>query len=166
MVHGKSDVRSELIFNIDFLFMPLKFNDIAQKLNVANKPKVIVLLLEYGAIKYKLDNPETQTWYFKKDIDGKKKKLKTLNAEFEKIRDDLNGATLDTLFASLNEKKRDEEKILGKGYLNTIDQIFYSNLLADINYINDLIRIKNTVGELNSIDYYIDRPEEILRIME
>ena len=146
--------------------MPLKFNDIAQKLNVANKPKVIVLLLEYGAIKYKLDNPETQTWYVKKDIDGKKKKLKTLNAEFEKIRDDLNGTTLDTLLASLNEKKRDEEKILGKGYLNTIDQIFYSSLLADINYINDLIRIKNTVGELNSIDYYIDRPEEILRIME
>lgn len=145
--------------------MPIHFKKISTLLdNQKNKIPVARLILDYAVIKQKLEKSDKASWYFKQAMNSNREKSKDLLEQFENIRKTINNSTIDHLISELNEENSMKKKLLQKRGLNTVDQIFYHSLLSRISYLNELIRIKKTMGQLNPIEYYINNPGEFLKL--
>ena len=132
--------------------------------------KIIKLIIDYGILYSKLQNIERQSWYFKRGIDGNRKKLKLINTDFEKIRNDVNNYTINKLIKEVN-KEKEVERSFGsrKEYCNLTSRIFsawvHKAAINRIYYLTKLIQIKKEIGILESIDFYLVNYKNLIKLI-
>ena len=133
-------------------------------INAIDKPSadIIGIIIDYGKLKQKLQNPEAQSWYFNQSLESHQAKLMALEEKFEKFRADLNDSGLDELISKLNEIAAEKNSI--KGYIGMIKRIYLSSLLSKIKYVEELITIKGRVNKMMPINYYIENTDALLTI--
>jgi hypothetical protein len=133
-------------------------------INIIVKPTsdITTVIIDYGKLKQKLQNPEAQSWYFHQGLESHNAKLSELKMKFENIRKDLNDSSLDELISRLNEIKTKKSLITGR--LGLIKQIHLSSLLTRIKYVEELIEMKSRVDKMMPIDYYIENADALLAI--
>lgn len=106
-----------------------------------NESSLVRILLEYFSIKQKLENPDNQSWFFKKGIESNKQKLVTLTKEYNEIRKTFNENTIDFFIEKINKNLEDKLSIEKHG-MNTLTQMYYSSILSSNEFYNELIRLK------------------------
>ncbi len=146
--------------------MAINFKDIINILTSNNRKRNILsrIVLDYGILKQKSDNPEEQSWYFNNALESNQYKMLLLKKEFDEIRKEINDLTIDDLLAYQNKAKENKERVLLKGYMNTLDQMCFSGIQSKISYYQDLIEVKSRVEEVKSIDYYVENGDELLKL--
>jgi len=133
-------------------------------INIIVKPTsdIITIIIDYGKIKQRLENPEAQSWYFHQSLEAHRAKLMALEEKFENFRKDFNDSNLDELISRLNEIKTKKSLITGR--LGLMKQIHLSSLLSQIKYVEELIEIKSRVNQMMHIDYYIEIADALMEI--
>ena len=122
------------------------------------------ILLEYATLVQKVEAPSGQSWYFKQGLEANKKRILDLKKEFNGIKDMFNAATIDALLTKINENT--EGKLHYQKYgMNTIQQMHYSKMSSENEFLRELIRLKSKTKSLRDIDYYLKHPEEFLIIL-
>ena len=122
------------------------------------------ILLEYATLVHKVEASSGQSWYFKQGLEANKKRILDLTEEFNGIKDMFNTSTIDALLGKINENSE------GKGHyqkygMNTIQQMHYSKMNSENEFLRELIRLKSKTKSLRDIDYYLKHPEEFLIIL-
>jgi len=122
------------------------------------------ILLEYATLLQKLEASSSQSWYFKQGLDANKKRILNLKKEFNDIKDIFNATTIDELLGKITENL--EGKLHYEKYgMNTIQQMHYSKMSSENEFLRELIRLKSKTKSLRNIDYYLKNPEEFLIIL-
>lgn len=147
--------------------MSIDYKDIISVLNISKNGKGCIerLVIDYGILKHKLDNPDEQSWYFKNSLQSSKKKLIKLREEFNEIRKEFNKSSFDILLAKLNDAKACKKGLLSKSYMNTIDFIMLSSYQSSIDYYKELITFKSRVDIIKRINIYIKNKDELLKLL-
>jgi len=126
---------------------------------------LIRILVEYATLRQKIENPSGQSYYFKRGLESRQKRLVDLTKEFTYVKETFNMSTIDTLLEKINENlegKRHYEKY----GMNTIQQMHYSKIISENEFLRELIRLKSKTKSLQDIDFYLENPEEFLVIFE
>jgi|SRR5690554_1519912 len=147
--------------------MALKLNQVIDVLTKKEEKTttVVNIIIEYAVLKQKLDNPEEQSWYFKKSLETSNEKLIELKRQYEAIRTRLNEHTIDDFIGFLNEKSRKLEK-LNKYPKNTIRLIATSSVKSDIHYLNELISLKSKADVFPPMSHYLEDSEAFLTLLD
>ncbi|HQB77915.1 MAG TPA: hypothetical protein PLJ52_06170 [Tenuifilaceae bacterium] len=145
--------------------MGINFNDIIKVINPEQKSDVIRLIIDYGELKQKLENPENNSWYFTQALESNKAKLISLEKNYEKIRVLFNESTIDTLINGVNKNLVIKSWYERHG-MNTIQQMHYSSVVSQVKFLNELIRLKSKTVSLMSADYYLANPEELIKLID
>lgn len=130
-----------------------------------SKSGIVKILLEYSALKEKIDDADNQTWYFKKALDSHIEKLSSLNEDYEKIRTYFNDSSVDYLISELNENQRKLVEFESRSK-NSLQQMVCSITRGRIEYLNELIRLKSKTPALMPLPHYLSNPEELLPFFE
>ncbi len=133
-------------------------------INIIVKPSsdIITIIIDYGKIKQKLQNPEAQSWYFHQSLEAHRAKLRELEEKFEKFRTDFNDSDLDELISRLNEVKTKKSQIPKR--MGLIQQIHLASVLSKMKYLEELIEMKSRISQMMPIDYYIENGNALLAI--
>ena len=121
----------------------------------------MLLIVEFGTLKQNFNQSIHQTWYFKKSLESKKKRMIDLSKKINEIKKTFNTTTLDTLINKINDNLEIKVHYEMHG-MNSIQQMHYSFVCNENKFLNELIRLKSKIKLLRSIDYYIESPEESL----
>lgn len=122
------------------------------------------ILLEYATLLQKVEASNSQSWYFKQGLEANKKRILDLKKEFNSIKDMFNAATIDALLTKINENTEGKHHYEKYG-MNTIQQMHYSKMSSENEFLNELIRLKSKTKSLRDIDYYLKNPKEFLMIL-
>ncbi|HZK07597.1 MAG TPA: hypothetical protein VFC92_05305 [Bacteroidales bacterium] len=123
---------------------------------------IITIIIDYGKLKQKLQNPESHTWYFNQGLESHQAKLSDLKKKFESFRSDFNDFDLDELISKLNEVKTEKSEIPRR--MGLIQQIHLASVLSRMKYLESLIEMKSRISEMMPIDYYIENGDALLTI--
>lgn len=123
------------------------------------------LMLEYADVKQKLDNADSQSWYFRQALQSAKQKLLLLSDEYESIRSFYNGVTIDCLLHDINENN-----IRISSYrmrrINSVQYMACVLLGYNNEFLMKLIGLKSKAKLLMPMDYYLQNPEVFLEIID
>lgn len=146
--------------------MALNFNQIENLIvKKRSESSVASIIISYSTLKQKLKDTENHTWYFKKGIESKRQKLASLNNDFEKIRALFNESTIDFFIHEINENNLYLSGVEGKG--RSLNQrMLYSWKISNNNFFKELIRLKSKTKILMPLNYYLENPEEFLKVLE
>ena len=146
--------------------MALKFNQI-ENLLVKNKDEssLAELIISYAILKQSIEDTQSHSWYFKQGLESKKQELSTLNIHFEEMRELFNEATLDYFINKINENNLYLSDLEGKEKSNN-HRISSSWKISENELFSELIRLKTKMDFLNTIEYYLENPEEFLKIFD
>ncbi len=133
--------------------------------HISGKSMIADLVLEYAALKQKLDNPDKQSWYFLKGLDMHKQRLIFLFDRYEGIRTFFNQSTVDDLIETVNDHQHQITE-LEKGWMGMLTRMKYEYLTSEKKRFNEFIQLKSRINKLQTIDYYLDHPEELLDIIQ
>ncbi len=133
-------------------------------INVIVKPSsdLISIIIDYGKLKQRLENPERESWYFHQSHESHQAKLKALEEKFEKFRTDFNDSDLDELISMLNEVKTEKSQIPRR--MGLVQQIHLASVLSKMKYLESLIEMKSRTNQMMPIDYYIENGDALLTI--
>ncbi len=123
------------------------------------------ILIEYAALKQKLEDTTNHSWYFKKGIEAFQEKLSNLNNDFEKIRALFNDSTIDAFIYNINENNLYLSGIKGAGQGINQQRSYYWKIYEN-KFFNALIRLKSKIDTIKPIGYYLENPEEFLVFLE
>ncbi|QKG78775.1 hypothetical protein [Tenuifilum thalassicum] len=143
----------------------IKFDEVIKLFSTYNDRFLVHHLLEYAELKEKVERANEQSFYFQMGLENHKKRLRVMKLTFEKTRRYFNHSTLDDLISKSASIKETME-IKKAGEFNMISRISYYFLKSDFLYHKQLIKLKSKTSELQSIDYYLEHPEELLKIIE
>jgi len=138
-----------------------------ENLLVNNKSKstFFQLIIAYSKLKQKLEDTENHSWYFKKGIESKRQEMSSLNNHFEKMRELFNESTIDFFLDKINENNEYLAASKGK-YMGFNKRVVCSWKISDNRYFNELIRLKSKTELLMPIAYYLENPEEVLKLID
>ena len=122
------------------------------------------ILLEYATLVHKVEASSGQSWYFKQGLEANNKRILDLTEEFNGIKDMFNTSTIDALLDKINENSEGKRHYQKYG-MNTIQQMHYSKMNSENEFLRELIRLKSKTKSLRDIDYYLKHPEEFLIIL-
>ena len=146
--------------------MPLDFKKIENLLiKKSDQLSLIRIIVEYSTLKQKLENPESQSWYFIKGIESSKNRLISLKNEFNEIRRIFIETTIDELIEIINENLKYKSHYEKNG-MNMVQRMHYSSIISEIEFAKELMRLKSKTDSLKEIDYYLENPEEFLKFFE
>ncbi len=146
--------------------MAFKINSLVHHLVPEVKESIIIRKIgKYAALKKMIDNKEEQSWYSNKAIANKIENLKTLKNEFEKIKNDFNSLNVDGLIETI--KSKDElYKTCVQKTMPVFVKIWSSHSATNqIIYFSELLSLKSKINRMESIDYYVDRPDEVMNFV-
>lgn len=146
--------------------MAFKINSLVNHWVPEVKESMILRIIgEYTTLKQKLDTVETQSWYFQQSINNQKEILLGLKNKFESIKSDFNVMDVDDLIEAINEKKELYKKCTVKT-MPIFAKIWGSQAATNqINYFSELLSLKSKIKRMESIDYYVDRPDEVMNFV-
>jgi len=120
---------------------------------------------KYAPLKKIIDDKEEQSWYFNKAIAKQIENLQTLKNEFEKIKNDFNSLDVDTLIETIKTKEQLYKTCMQKT-MPVFVKIWGSHSATNqINYFSELLSLKSKIKRMESIDYYVDRPDEVMNFV-
>ncbi len=134
-------------------------------IDLESKSMIADLLLEYAALKKKLDKPDQQSWYFLKGLDMHKQRLIFLFDRYEGIRIFFNQSTVDDLIETVNDHQHQITELEQK-WMGMLTRMKYEHLISEKKRFNEFIQLKSRINKLQTIDYYLDNPEDLLSIIE
>jgi hypothetical protein len=124
------------------------------------------LVLDYLALKIKLENPEQQSWYFKKGIEGKAAELEKLKKRYNNLKDDFEQWSVDDILEEKIAAAADLNKFLKKGYINSIEAVGVYSLQNRIRYYDMLLGLKSKFTQLLTLEEYMTREDALLDLMK
>ena len=147
--------------------MAINLNELTTVLGLNQKThsQLETIILEYGNLVQKMNNPEQQSWFFKKAEENNLLKLKGLKSQFENIRNEVNDTSIDDLIELLNDRKENIKSFQNSPQLNFIGRIAVASLNSDITYIEELLAIKSRVDEMKELDYYLENKESLIKLL-
>ncbi|HEY9169826.1 MAG TPA: hypothetical protein VIN72_10085 [Lutibacter sp.] len=134
-------------------------------LNEAPHSQLETIILEYGSLMKKLNNPEQQSWFFIKAEENNLLKLKDLKNQFEKIRTDVNTATIDQLIDSFMDCTDKIKFIEINSQPGMIKGIALSSYYGKKAYLEELLEIKARVDEVKELDYYLINRKALIKLL-
>lgn len=146
--------------------MAFKINTIVNHLIPEGRESVIIRTIgKYATLKNRINNKEEQSWYFNKAIANKIENLQTLKNEFEKIKNDFNSLDVDALIETIKTKEELYEICVQKS-MPVFVKIWGSHSATNqIIYFSELLTLKSKTNRMESIDYYVNNPDEVMKLM-
>ena len=142
--------------------MALNLNQIINLLvKKKSESNLVEAFTEYSILKQKLEDKENQSWYFKKGIEKKIKEMSSLRNHLEKIRELFNESTINILIDKINQNNLSLSASKGK-----YKAMIRSSTIRENNFYNELISLKSKTELLMPIDFYLDNPEEFLKLID
>ena len=127
------------------------------------------LILNYAALREKLENIEEQSWYFKQGISNHREDLKDYMERFDAIRIEINNSSKDELLTKIHkleekaqERKKMHEEFRGSVFIHRLNMGVITNRL---NIYKELYAVKSRCQEVESIDYYLEHPEDLMELV-
>ncbi len=123
------------------------------------------IIISYAGLKQKIENTQSHSWYFKRALPNKREKLNDLIEEFEEFRAFYNQATIDDLLEEIRNIE-DFQSVFTKEGRNVITVKCYQLAEGKKKFYTELIRLKSKTPVLESLDFYLDHPEDFLKFIE
>lgn len=147
--------------------MAFKIKDIENLIiNGENESSLAKTITEYLTLKQKIEDVDSQSWYFVQGLESHKNKLLTLKINYEEIREFFNGSSIDCFIDEINENTNKIKEYRTRRWLNTIARIHISAMTNKNAFLNELIRLKSKSDLLIPIDDYSENPEEFMKFIE
>jgi|SRR5699024_2096125 len=135
-------------------------------LNKESRSSVFSIILDYAILMQKLENLDRHSWYFKKGVKSYRLKLTSLNEEFERSRMLFNENTMDDFLEKIRNNNTYIASVSnGKG----MNAVVYTicNLKREKNkFFKELIHLKSKTEVIMTMDYYLQNPEELLKLSD
>ncbi|RBP34569.1 hypothetical protein DFR65_101463 [Oceanihabitans sediminis] len=119
------------------------------------------ILMEYATLNRKLANADSQSWYFKQAQESTNRKLESLLDRYKEIRSLFNENSIDYFIHKINKNNSHIAHFKENG-MNSISYLTCTSLSDENAFITELIRLKSKTKTLMPIDYYLQKPEELL----
>jgi hypothetical protein len=113
------------------------------------------LVLEIAVLTDKIEHPEHQELYFRLGIEANKARLKSLQQQFDTLRQEVNTANTDVL---REEIESIEEFLMWydkNTYLGFIKELVIHSKSSRKRHLELVLGIKNAVGVINELIYYL-----------
>jgi len=147
--------------------MKITTNQIQQLINPGAKyGRIATTLLECLTIDQQLANPEMQSWYFNRGIEGRQARLKDLEKSFEAMRNTYNSIDKDQLIAQIAHFKEKIAFFYRRNYLSWLDSMGLSSLESNLNFAEEMLALKARLPELRPFRDYHDHTDELVIILE
>lgn len=123
------------------------------------------ILLEYAIVKQKLEDMDSQSWYFRQGKESFRLRLASLTHDFESIRELFNEAPIDFFIHNIHKNNL---YISGfdKKAINSIVYMSFGLLRSKNKFYTELIQLKSKTKTLMPIDFYLKNPEEFMKIID
>lgn len=147
--------------------MALHINDIISVLGLNQKThsQLERIILEYGSLVQKINNPELQSWYFKTGIESNLLRVKRLKSEFEDIQSYFNSRTIDQLIKSYNKNNDAIKLVQITSHSAIFKGIVMGSLYSKKSYIEEILTFKSRIEEIKEIDYYLNNQESLIMLL-
>jgi len=146
--------------------MAFKLNSVVNHIVPDVKDSIVIRTIgEYATLKSKIDKVEEQSWYFKKAIDKHLESLKNLRDKFETIKNDFDQCSVDGIIEIMHEKEEDYKFCVQRSMPIFVKIIGGQSVKNQIAYHNELLTLKSKIKNMESIDYYVDNPDEFMKLM-
>lgn len=135
----------------------LKISDkqFARIMGIPKSYTVHRLMNEILLLKFKLDNIDDQSWYFRMAEKSHRKKLQELKNNYNNIRDKVNNLS----FEQIDCKIGDMEKKLDRKIDSFVASIFYNIDLARYRYWKEIRELKEEYKELPELNTKLNKKE-------
>ena len=130
-----------------------------------SKNEVAEIIIAYAALKCKLDNPDSQSWYFKKGVKTNQDRLRSYKLKYERIKAFFNNSTIDSLLETINRNLAEKAR-LERTRMNFIKRMYHASISGRNHFLYELIRVKSITEVLMPIDHYLENPEEFLKFTD
>ncbi|HLV13912.1 MAG TPA: hypothetical protein VKY41_01935 [Xanthomarina sp.] len=142
--------------------MPVRLKNIE---NIILKKKsestLASILIEYATLSQKFATADSQSWYFKQAQESTNRKLESLLERYKEIRSLFNENSIDYFIHKINKNNSHIAHLKENG-MNSISYLTCTSLSDENAFITELIRLKSKTKTLMPIDYYLQKPEELL----
>lgn len=146
--------------------MLFKLNSVVNHIEPEIKESFLIRTIgAYATLKNKIDNLEDQSWYFKKAIDNHFESLNNLKNKFETVKNDFNQFSVDDIIEILQKKEELYQRCMRRSMPLVVKIMGSQSDKNQINYYNELLTLKSKIKNLESIDYYVDNPDEFMKLM-
>lgn len=124
------------------------------------------LLLNCLILDQKLQNPEAQSFYFRKSLNASNDKLLKLEKEYESLRKYFNEMSVDRLIEKIHENEEKIRALDRYSYRSTNMFIAEGHYKSELAKYQELLALKAKVGALRPFRDYYNFPEELQKIIE
>src|SRR5690554_4098693 len=146
--------------------MPVRLKNIE---NIILKKKsestLASILIEYATLSQKFATADSQSWYFKQAKESTNRKLESLLERYKEIRSLFNENSIDYFIHKINKNNSHIAHLKENG-MNSISYLTCTSLSDENAFITELIRLKSKTKTLMPIDYYLQKPEELLILID
>lgn len=122
------------------------------------------LLREILVLQSKIENPNTEDFYFQKGLANHKSHLESLKKEYAQMVETVNTNGVDYFLEQVKEYEGKLKKLTSKGYLSTVDQIALGVIKNQISNCKNLLHIKGQFGELKPLEKLMEDEEALMRV--
>lgn len=123
------------------------------------------ILLEYAINKQKLHDADDHSWYYKKGIESLRKRLSSLEEDYENIRNLFNKSSIDFFIHEIN-KNNAYISNFNKDAMNAVAYMGFGFRGSRNKFYKELIQLKSKTDLLMPMDYYLQNPEAFLEIID
>ncbi len=123
------------------------------------------IMMDYAALKEKLDHTEAQSFYFKLAIDGKKEELAQLKKRFNIYRHLFKKYSAYKLRKKIQRQEERKLRINTPSDLNLMAYMQLDSINHQIAVYKNLLELKGRTADLKPIDFYTQHPDQMLKLL-
>lgn len=122
------------------------------------------LIIEIITLEDKLNNVETQSWYFQKGEANHRLRLKRLKSEYKKMMEIININEPDFFIGKITDNEKTIQEMNAKNYLGFINRFCLANATSDLYFYKTLLEYKNKFHVVKSFEE-IKKDETFLKMI-
>ncbi len=123
------------------------------------------ILMDYAALKEKLNHTEAQSFYFRLALDGKREELAALKKNFNSYRRLFKKYTAYKLRKKIERQEKRKLSINAPSDINLMAYMQLESIDNQIAVYKNVLELKNRCTELRPIDFYTEHPEKLLQLL-
>lgn len=124
------------------------------------------VLSEYSKLKPKVEDPESQSWYFQRGLESQIKRLARLKYTFNDFVDMYNNNTIDDFLAAIAKRALRIAEYEQRERMNWITRSFFHSLKYRTAFEKSLIHLKSKMDSMYYIDHYLEHPEDMMPLLD